>query len=45
MQKFVPGIYLLLFVMAVSFSSVKAQQFHGGLTLGLAGSQVAGDTY
>ncbi|MCF6171399.1 MAG: PorT family protein [Bacteroidales bacterium] len=25
--------------------SVKAQQFHGGITAGLVGSQVAGDTY
>lgn len=27
------------------FSKLHAQQFHGGVTLGLVGSQVAGDTY
>lgn len=39
-------IVLSLFtVMFFALQSAFAQQFHGGVTLGLVGSQVAGDTY
>jgi hypothetical protein len=45
MLKLKSGIYILIIVLAGFSTSAKAQQFHGGLTAGLVGSQVAGDTY
>jgi hypothetical protein len=39
-------LYLsLLFVLLFSMQKAGAQEFHGGATLGIVGSQVAGDTY
>jgi hypothetical protein len=40
-----PGILLVLAVLFSGHSLLFAQDFHGGLTAGLVGSQVAGDTY
>ncbi len=37
--------YILLFVIVMTVFAASAQQFHGGITGGIAGTQVAGDTY
>ncbi len=41
--KFIPSLFLLIF--SVIAGQVFSQEFHGGVTAGLVGSQVAGDTY
>ena len=38
-------ISLVLLVLLISFLTGFTQEFHGGVTAGLVGSQVAGDTY
>jgi hypothetical protein len=45
MLRYQIAFYLLFFVLAGFVQQSLAQQFHGGLTAGLVGSQVAGDTY
>ena len=45
MCKFNLAYKILFFVLAGFYTSANAQQFHGGLTAGLVGSQVTGDTY
>ena len=45
MKVFRSGFLFSLILFFGIYQSALAQQFHGGLTLGLAGSQVAGDTY
>jgi len=45
MYRFTSSIYILLFFLTGFFTTAEAQQFHGGLTAGLVGSQVTGDTY
>lgn len=37
--------FLLASIFILANLSVNAQEFHGGVTMGLVGSQVAGDTY
>ena len=38
-------IVVLIFLLGGISEKMQAQQFHGGIALGLVGSQVAGDTY
>jgi len=45
MHKFKSAYKILFLVLAGYYTSANAQQFHGGITAGLVGSQVAGDTY
>jgi hypothetical protein len=42
-MKFIPWFFLLIF--SAIAGQVFSQEFHGGVTAGLVGSQVAGDTY
>ena len=44
-MKHLAFLFILVLLIFSGLPKANAQQFHGGVTFGLAGSQVAGDTY